>query len=158
MNLSRHETASVAQGALPPYIDHAVGDGRGKGMTDVIRPNAIIECGWGRLLFGPSFDSPQLLAQTLLQEEAVKRDIALHVEAPQLVLAEAPSRLFLDPSLIFRRALDDAPTESPAPGVVVRQITTRADIAAINRLYKMRAMVPVDPLVVWQQRHSQAVV
>ncbi|GIZ51566.1 N-acetylglutaminylglutamine synthetase [Noviherbaspirillum aridicola] len=158
MNLSPHETASVAQGARPPYMDHAVGDAGDHEAGGACRPNAIIECGWGRLLFGPSFESPQLLAQTLQQEEAGKRDIALHVDAPQLVLAEAPSRLFLDPSLIFRRRLDDAPQESPAPGVVVRPLTTRADIAAINRLYKMRGMVPVDPQVVWRQRHLAGVV
>ncbi|HEY8609639.1 MAG TPA: N-acetylglutaminylglutamine synthetase [Noviherbaspirillum sp.] len=154
MNVSSHEAASVAQ-TRPPYLDHAVGDAD---EAHSCRPNATIECGWGRLLFGPSFDSPQLLAQTLLQEADGKRDIALHVDSPQLVLAEAPSRLFLDPSLIFRRALAGVPEESSAPGVVVRQLTTRADIAAINRLYKMRGMVPVDPQVVWLQRHSDAVV
>lgn len=157
MNLSPHETASVAQGARSPYMDHSVEGGDGAQAGAAGRPNAIIECGWGRLLFGPSFESPQLLAQTLMQEEAGKRDIALHVDAPQLVLAEAPSRLFLDPSLIFRRQLDDAPVESTAPGIVVRPLTTRADIAAINRLYKTRSMVPVDPQLVWRQRHSDAV-
>lgn len=158
MNLSSHEAASVAQGARPPYMDHAVGDHGEHEAPGSCRPNATIECGWGRLLFGPSFESPQLLAQTLQQEEAGKRDIALHVDAPQLVLAEAPSRLFLDPSLIFRRRLDDMPQESPAPGLVVRPLTTRADIAAINRLYKMRGMVPVDPQVVWRQRNLNGVV
>ncbi|MFC7513675.1 N-acetylglutaminylglutamine synthetase [Herbaspirillum sp. GCM10030257] len=120
--------------------------------------NATLECGWGRLLYGPAFESPQALAQALQQEAPGKRDIALHVESPQLVLAEAPSALFLDPSVIFRRQLDDTPIEAPPPGVVIRPLTTRADIAAINRLYSMRGMVPVDPRIVWKQRHSEAVV
>jgi GNAT-family acetyltransferase (TIGR03103 family) len=159
MNASQQDrSAGVAQNSRPPYLDHAVGTASDEDAKQACHPNAIIECGWGRLLYGPSFDTPQLLAQTLLQEEAGKRDIALHVDAPQLVLAEAPSRLFLDPSLIFRRTLDETPVEISAPGIVVRQLTTRADIAAINRLYKMRGMVPVDPQTVWTQRHSEAAV
>lgn len=125
----------------------------------VCRPNATIECGWGRLLFGPSFQSPQALAQALLQEQPGKRDIALHVEAPQLVLGEAPAQLFLDPSLIFRRMFDDSlPDDTPAPGLVIRPLTTRSDIAAINRLYSMRGMLPIDQKTAWAQRFSDAVV
>ncbi|WP_194721924.1 N-acetylglutaminylglutamine synthetase [Noviherbaspirillum malthae] len=126
--------------------------------AEAARPNATLECGWGRLLYGPSFESPQALARALQEEQPGKRDIALHVESPQLVLAEAPSALFLDPSLIFRKQLDGSPAEPPPPGIVIRPLTTRADIAAINRLYTMRNMVPVDPRLVWRQRHSDAVV
>jgi GNAT-family acetyltransferase (TIGR03103 family) len=94
-----------------------------------------------------------------MEEAPGKRDIALHVDAPQLVLARAPTSLFLDPSLIFRRALDmTAPAEGPAPGVMVRTLATRADIAAINRLYLMRGMVPLDPKTVWAQRDTDAVI
>jgi GNAT-family acetyltransferase (TIGR03103 family) len=118
--------------------------------------NAMLDCGWGRLLYAPSFESPRALAEALLQEAPDRRDIALYVEAPQLVLAEAPNDLFLDPSLLFRRRLDAAEAIEPsAPGVTVRPLTTRADIAAINRLYRTRGMVPLDPAVVWQQRRSQ---
>ena len=123
-----------------------------------VQHDGILNCGWGRLLFGPSFASPKLLAQALLQETPGKRDIALHVDSPQLVLAEAPANLFLDPSLIFRRRLDiDNSFESPA-GLVIRKLTTRADIAAINRLYAMRGMVPLDPKTVWAQRNNEAII
>jgi GNAT-family acetyltransferase (TIGR03103 family) len=123
------------------------------------RPNATLDCGWGRLLYGPSFESPQALARALREEQPGKRDIALHVEAPQLVLAEAPAQLFLDPSLIFRRTLDDTlPADVSAPGVVIRPLTTRADIAAINRLYAMRRMLPVDQKTAWAQRFSNSLV
>lgn len=123
------------------------------------RPNAMLDCGWGRLMFAPSFHSPADLAAELQQEATGRRDIALYVEAPQLVLAEAPQTLFLDPSLLFRRPLspDDAGAGC-APGVIVRRLTTRADIAAINRLYAMRHMVPLDPATVWRQRHQDEVV
>lgn len=118
-----------------------------------------LDCGWGRLLYAPDFASPKELAQCLMQEQPGHRDIALYVEAPQLVLAEAPAELFLDPSLLLRRPLDagaDAEADRTAPGVTVRPLSTRADIAAINRLYAMRRMVPMDPAVVWAQRQSEA--
>lgn len=116
-------------------------------------PHTSLELGWGRLLYGPSFESSKALAQALLQEAPGKRDIALHVESPQLVLAEAPANLFLDPSLVFRRRLDPSiPAGEPAPGIIVRALATRADIAAINRLYAMRGMVPLEPRIVWSQR------
>jgi GNAT-family acetyltransferase (TIGR03103 family) len=123
------------------------------------RRNIALDCGWGRLLFGPSFESTRLVAESVLQEEPGHRDIALYVESPQLVLAEAPAELFLDPSLLLRRKLDPAmPAGAPAPGVVIRPLTTRADIAAINRLYGMRGMVPMTPKTVWAQRHSDGLI
>lgn len=140
-------------------IDGDEGMSMSGGQSVPKQVNAVFDCGWGRLLYGPSFESPKLLAQTLMQEKPGKRDIAFYVEAPQLVLAEAPSNLFLDPSLVFRRRLDpDTTREEQAAGVSVRTLATRADIAAINRLYSMRGMVPLDPRTVWDQRASQAVI
>jgi GNAT-family acetyltransferase (TIGR03103 family) len=121
--------------------------------------DAILDCGWGRLMYAPSFGSARVLADELMKEEPGKRDIALYVQAPQLVLAEAQASLFLDPSLLFRRMLGaDAPAAPPAPGVVIRRLTTRADIAAMNRLYSMRGMVPLTPGTVWKQRDSDALI
>jgi GNAT-family acetyltransferase (TIGR03103 family) len=120
-------------------------------------PTPWVDCGWGRLLFGPAFESPAELARALLQEAPNRRDIALYVESPQLVLAEAPNELFLDPSLMFRRHLHaDEAMEGPPPGVAVRRLSTRADIGAINRLYRMRGMVPLDPSVVWARQREDA--
>ncbi|SNT23795.1 GNAT-family acetyltransferase TIGR03103 [Noviherbaspirillum humi] len=145
---------AMTQGAAPGMLAAQMNGA----STELPRPrNAMLDCGWGRLLYAPSFDSPRELAEALQQEQPGHRDIALYVEAPQLLLAEAPSRLFLDPSLIFRRMLDpNQPAAAPAPGVVIRPLTTRSDIAAINRLYSMRQMVPVDQRTVWAQRHSEA--
>lgn len=119
-------------------------------------PNAILECGWGRLLYAPTFESPAMLAKALMEEQPGKRDIALHVNVPQLVLAEAPSDLFLDPSIIFRRMLAPDIAPETAAGVSVRPLASLADIAAINRLYLMRNMVPLDPEIVWARRNAKS--
>ncbi|MDQ9169127.1 N-acetylglutaminylglutamine synthetase [Oxalobacteraceae bacterium R-40] len=158
MNILRSDLAVAnRQPAPPPNPEHF--NGNAQAGHDAARKNVMIDCGWGRLLYGPTFESPKALAQELMQETPGKRDIALHVESPQLILAEAPSNLFLDPSLIFRRPVGAMyPTEPVAPGIIVRPLATRADIAAINRLYAMRNMVPLDPRTVWSQRHSDAIV
>jgi GNAT-family acetyltransferase (TIGR03103 family) len=119
---------------------------------------SVFDPGWGRLLYAPSFASPRDLAETLMQEAPGRRDIAVYVDEPQLVLAEAPTSMFLDPSLMFRRMLDPAEAiDEPPPGVIIRPLTTRADIAAINRLYSMRNMVTLDTATVWSQRASDTV-
>ncbi|MDF3838135.1 N-acetylglutaminylglutamine synthetase [Cupriavidus basilensis] len=160
---------SRGRSALPPHAGSAMHDPAGDAAslgTGVphapapvsARPNAMIDCGWGRLMFAPAFASPALLAAELQQEAAGRRDIALYVDAPQLVLAQAPQTLFLDPSLLFRRRLDAPLADSAAaPGITIRRLATRADIAAINRLYAMRKMVPLDAAAVWQQRGQDAV-
>jgi GNAT-family acetyltransferase (TIGR03103 family) len=141
MNTLQQDNGGAADNATPPVA------------------NAILDCGWGRLMYAPSFESPRLLADELMKEEPGKRDIALYVQAPQLLLAESQATLFLDPSLMFRRMLGaDAPATPPAPGVVIRRLTTRADIAAMNRLYSMRGMVPLAPGTVWKQRDSDALI
>lgn len=146
-------------GGAPVQQDPAMQPGPAPAPVSA-RPNAMLDCGWGRLMFAPSFESPARLAAELQQEAPGRRDIALYVEAPQLLLAEAPQTLFLDPSLLFRRTLEDgdAAVATGAAGVTIRRLSTRADIAAINRLYASRHMVPLDPATVWRQRDHDAVV
>jgi GNAT-family acetyltransferase (TIGR03103 family) len=152
MSMTQYDIESRAGRAAPPQplADEA---------AQAPHRNVILDCGWGRLMYAPSFDAPKLLAEELMREQTGKRDIALYVEAPQLLLAEAPANLFLDPSLLYRRRLAaDAPAEGPANGMVIRRLATRADIAAMNRLYTMRGMVPLEPRTVWMQRDSDALI
>lgn len=148
---------------LDPYTNGAGKAGLPAGM--MANPaaggaaGATLDCGWGRILYAPSFASTKDLAQALLDEEDGKRDIALYVDQPQLLLAEAPAQLFLDPSLIYRRMLDaDKPAESTVANVIIRRLETRADIAAITRLYKLRGMVTPDTRTVWEQRFSESLI
>ncbi|WP_238455973.1 N-acetylglutaminylglutamine synthetase [Azohydromonas lata] len=154
MNLL-HSTASRAP-ATPALLRSPAADGPpSANAAQPAQPWA--DFGWGRLLFAPALASPADIARTLLQEAPDRRDIALYVESPQLVLAEAPNELFLDPSLLLRHALDALePLPPPPPGVALRPLATRGDVAAANRLYRQRGMLPLDPATAWAQRQHDA--
>lgn len=116
----------------PGYLHH----GPEKGPSD-----AIIDCGWGRLLLAHSFSSPSQLAQALLAEADDKRDIALYVRDPHKVLAKAPQQLFLDPSDTLRLWLSDyRPKGNPIGGLRIRRAQDSKDAEAINRLYRQHGL------------------
>ena len=61
-----------------------------------------VHCGWGRVLFGQTFDKAEPLAAQLMEEEAGERDLAIYVRDPHVLLSMAPQTLFMDPSHSFR--------------------------------------------------------
>jgi len=60
--------------------------------------DAIVDCGWGRLIFGQTFADLKDLANSLREETEGQRDVAFYVRDPHVVLSSAPQELFLDPS------------------------------------------------------------
>ena len=52
-------------------------------------PDASIDCGWGRVVFGQTFSDAKLLIETLRAEVPDHRDIAIYVRDPHVVLATA---------------------------------------------------------------------
>ena len=108
--------------------------------------SATLDCGWGRLLFGQTFQTAEEIADVLNDEKEGRRDVAFYVRDPHIVLASAPQSLFLDPSHTFRLDLQhwDRKFAAQTPGVKLRRATAE-DEAAINRLYLSRNMVPVAP-------------
>lgn len=115
---------------------------KNEGVEQMI-PEVAIDCGWGRLIFGQTFRDPKRLAQLLKHEQEGRRDIALYVRDPHLVLSQAPQELFLDPSLTYRldfrhyRPRNDQPT-----GMTIRELRDTDDHQEIARLFKSRHMVP----------------
>jgi GNAT-family acetyltransferase (TIGR03103 family) len=109
-----------------------------------MKSNAVIDCGWGRLLFGQTFESPERIAEVMEEERRDQRDVAFYVPDPHVVLAQAPQSLFLDPSHSFRLDLTAPRREGPwqTPEFTIREAKAK-DEPAINRLYLSRRMVPV---------------
>ncbi|MFN3613337.1 MAG: N-acetylglutaminylglutamine synthetase [Rubrimonas sp.] len=123
------------------------------------RPNAAIDCGWGRLIFAETFPDAQALAEALRQERPGARDIAFYVRDPHVVLAAAPQELFLDPSHTYRLDLATyRPARRPARGFIIRRIATRSDAEAVNAIYAAHRMAAVNPDFFWSDRDPRAVV
>ncbi len=109
--------------------------------------NVALDCGWGRLLFGQTFGEPHELAEAMRAECPDRRDIAIYVSDPHVLLAMAPQELFLDPSHTFRLELapDREDGGREARGFTVRPLRPRTDADDLNRIYAARRMVPVPP-------------
>ena len=128
---------------------------RGSRPRHRVQSNVVVDCGWGRLLFGHTFDSNESVAQTLLQEGPGKRDLAFYLSDPHVVLSYARQDLFLDPSHTFRLYLEKYRQKPAQRPFVVRKLQTRADATAINEIYLRRHMVAADPDFVWRSRRSK---
>jgi GNAT-family acetyltransferase (TIGR03103 family) len=103
---------------------------------------AIVDCGWGRLILGQTFGSAARLAEELHKEGPGQRDVALYTRDPQVIVSKAPQDFFIDPSLTFRLDLAGAELDRPPPdSIEVRGIRGESDAEAINRIYKARGMV-----------------
>ncbi|MEV2237126.1 N-acetylglutaminylglutamine synthetase [Micromonospora sp. NPDC049891] len=134
--------------------------------------DVIVDCGWGRLVFGQTFADQSAVADVLRSEAAGARDICIYLRDPHVLVSRLPDELFIDPSLTFRLPLggdrrgprpgagttEEAGTaETPAPldgrnelpGVRIRRLRDAADADAVNRIYAANGMVtaPVDVLV-----------
>lgn len=121
-----------------------------------VRKNAIIDCGWGRLLFAQTFDEPAPLVASLCDEEPNRRDIVLYIPDPHVAVSLAPQEVFLDPSHTFRLWLDRyRPTHLRARGFTIRLMNSREDAEAVHQLYIRRHMVPPDTEFLVQHRASR---
>lgn len=104
---------------------------------------AIVDCGWGRLLFGQTFSSNTELASLLRNEARGQRDVGLYIRDPQVVISKAPQELFIDPSLTFRLDLGGSiPNDRIPDGLEIYPLRSAEDKYHINRIYKSRGMVP----------------
>ena len=109
-----------------------------------VPPEVAVDCGWGRLIFGQTFDDARRLVQTLCEESDGERDVAMYVRDPHVLLSLAPQELFLDPSHTCRLDLTRPQADGAMPaGLVIREGTTAADEEAVNRICQARGMVPV---------------
>ena len=115
-------------------------------LAEQMTANAEIDMGWGRILFGHTFDNQERLCAALDRETRGRRDIAFYLRDPHVLLAIGPDRLFLDPSHTYRLWLHEYQPRSPRSGAfTIRRLNSRKDAEEINRLYAARQMVGCDP-------------
>lgn len=112
------------------------------------RSNALVDCGWGRLIFGHTFSDGAALVRALCDERKGQRNLAFYVDAPHIVMAHAPHEVFLDPSHSLRLNLAEyRPVERRAPGLTITAMATAEEVEAVNRIYQIHHMMPVDAKV-----------
>lgn len=100
-----------------------------------VRENAVVDCGWGRLVFAQTFADPALMVATLCEEQPNRRDIALYVSDPHVAVSLAPQEVFLDPSHTFRLWLDRyRPAQAQSKGFTVRLLNSPEDTEAVHNL------------------------
>lgn len=122
------------------------------------KANFSLDCGWGRLIFGQTFEDIQRLSETIRDEQAEHRDIAMYIRDPHVLLANAPQDMFLDPSHTYR--LDLSTYRAGGPPITnffVRRLTSQSDAESINRIYASRGMVPVPPEFFWAKRDARTI-
>jgi GNAT-family acetyltransferase (TIGR03103 family) len=112
-----------------------------------MKRDAAVDLGWGRIVFGQTFDDWRDLAALLRTEELGQRDICVYHPSPHVLVSRAPYELFLDPSHVYRRWLVYEDLAGCAPGVRVRRMA-RDDVEDVNRIYAQVGMVtaPADVL------------
>lgn len=115
----------------------------GKAPEEFICNDAVINCGWGRLIFAHSFSSNTDIAKILKEEKKGTRDLAIYSRHPHVVVAKAPQDLFIDPSFTYRLLLSSVPEELAA-NYYIEPLNKDRDIDEINRIYQVNSMVRVQ--------------
>lgn len=118
--------------------------------------NVVVDCGWGRLLFGQTFDSNQRVAKILCEEAPGKRDIAFYLRDPHVVVSLAPQEIFLDPSHTYRLWLERyRPTERTNKGFTTRFLESHQDAENVQELYLKHKMIPPGADFMWEHRNNR---
>jgi GNAT-family acetyltransferase (TIGR03103 family) len=143
-----HRVRRMREASLKPPLQHEESDER---------KNVAFDCGWGRLLFGQTFDDVEELAECIRAEGPGRRDIAFYIRDPHVLLSAAPQELFLDPSHTYRLDLSTYRAAGEQPrGFFIRRLSSAQDAEEVNRIYVSRGMVPVPPEFFWSKRDSRA--
>ena len=118
--------------------------------------DVAVDCGWGRLFFGQTFEEQDKLTELLRSEESGRRDIAIYLRDPHVLVAQSPAEVFIDPSFTYRLWLHTyRPAREPVRGVIVRKMRTQSDADDINRIYAANGMVPADRATMWANQLTQ---
>jgi GNAT-family acetyltransferase (TIGR03103 family) len=117
----------------------------------------VQDLGWGRLVFGQTFDDPGQFGTALRAEASGRRDIGMYLDAPHVFVALHPQEFFIDPSFTYRLQFADTGDYRPAdvPGLSVRAVDSIDDCGAINHIYLQCRMVPADIDLMWENSRSE---
>jgi GNAT-family acetyltransferase (TIGR03103 family) len=113
-------------------------------LPEGVRPDVVLECGWGRIVFGQTFTSAERLRAALRGEESGQRDICIYPREPHVLVAQSPTELFLDPSHTYRLDLRSSP-RARTSAAHVRPLQDGRDAEAVNAVYAAAGMLRAEP-------------
>ena len=109
----------------PEAITLGLHDASPPHLVDAMAKDVELELGWGRLIFGQTFADADTLAEALRREAPGRRDICIYARESHVVIARAPTELFIDPSHTYRLRFTPSHEQDLAPsplGVTVRTL------------------------------------
>src|SRR3954468_8291310 len=119
--------------------------------------DVVLDLGWGRLVFGQTFDDLHGIVDALRAEEAGERDICIYPRDPHVLVGLAPDELFIDPSYTYRLDLHRyRPRSDLIRGVFVRTVTSEVEMELINDIYAVNGMVTGETQVMWRNHRTRA--
>ncbi len=143
----------------PEAITLGLHDASPAHLVEVMDKDVELELGWGRLIFGQTFADSSVLVRALRQEAPGRRDVCIYARESHVVVAGAPTELFIDPSHTYRLRLTGPMESAQSPrGITVRTLGSPAEADAMNRVLVRCGMVPAPVETIWHNhRHVAAV-
>lgn len=146
----------------PEAITLGLHDASPPHLVDAMAKDVELELGWGKLIFGQTFADVATLTEALRRETPGRRDICIYARESHVVVAGAPTELFIDPSHTYRLRFTEETTQeelAPSPvGITVRSLNDPADADAMNRVFVRCGMVPAPIETIWDNhQHVEAV-
>jgi GNAT-family acetyltransferase (TIGR03103 family) len=108
--------------------------------------DTCVDMGWGRIIFGHTFETNEALYNAMIEEKPGQRDITVYLRDPHVLLSMGPDRFFLDPSHTYRLwAHEYRSLKRRSQNISIRRACKREDVRRMNEIYQSRNMVTGDP-------------
>lgn len=106
--------------------------------------DVVQEMGWGRVVFGNTFEDERRLELLLRDEATGRRDCCIYLPDPHIFISRNPTEFFIDPSHTYRLSLDGEHDHPTSDLIEIRRPRTRDEIAAMNTIYRRNDMVAAN--------------
>lgn len=115
--------------------------------TKKMRLNSFSEMGWGRLVFAHTFDSNDKIVETMCSQGDDRRDIAMYVIDPHVIVSMAHDKLFLDPSHTYRLWNYDYRYDNQKHNSAfsINRLSGEEEARQVNAIYAKCHMKGADP-------------
>lgn len=116
-------------------------------VTKKMRPNSLSEMGWGRLVFGHTFETNEQIVEAMCSHGHDSRDIAIYVIDPHVIISMAPDKLFLDPSHTYRLWNYNYQYDRQKAGksFTINRLSNEEEAHQVNTIYSKCRMKGAEP-------------